>query len=323
MRGKREILHFLRCKNTNNDTEMLRIKESHNETLEKYNKLQTKYKEIQHSLDIIQNQNMRLGEVNKDLLLQLYSFKNEFEAKVKKVLFSFYIVSNYKDEETIERINDLLKANGIQFKESTSELKTDTIQNKKSELIKASEQRHLQISTTNVLHKSVEKKSNLQLMIQELIKSLAKRLIFDSTCNDKILDEIVTILLEFINAKLVNQKFDIKWDSIAKEVFKEDNNHCPFANKKEKNKEEDSQVFVPRFISKNESVASFSNMNSGFFNPSLSLKNDSFYKSNSGNLNRESNNEDTSFNDNNFSSGVNSFHLISPRNENENDEMSF
>lgn len=61
-----------------------------------YNKLKKNYTDMEESLSIVASQNKRLIESNKDLVCQLYFFKKEYEIRMRKLLFLFFVlIKNY------------------------------------------------------------------------------------------------------------------------------------------------------------------------------------------------------------------------------------
>ena len=224
-RGEKNKLNTIKRKLTEYTDALETYKDGHDEMSKKYKALEQQLSEVNNSLTIIKNQNKRLVDTNKDLLLRLYSFKNDFEEKIKKILFSFYIVSHYRDEETCQKVKQLMQEGGINIE--LGELRNEQA-------------------------------------INTLVKRLASELIFLKNPDNKLLDKIVTVLLNFINEKVAINQFDIDWQSIAKELFKEDNRHCPFSKStKEGPKDVGSvEIIVPKFIKNNDKEYSIQSNNS-------------------------------------------------------------
>lgn len=61
--------------------------------------VQDKLEAVRKSLDIVTTQNKNLIDANKDMISKLYSFKSEYEVRLKKLFFIFMVlVHNYDDE---------------------------------------------------------------------------------------------------------------------------------------------------------------------------------------------------------------------------------
>ena len=59
---------------------------------------------MEESLSIIATQNKRLVDSNKDLVCQLYFFKKEYEIRMRKLLFLFFVLLKYYTPELIQLI---------------------------------------------------------------------------------------------------------------------------------------------------------------------------------------------------------------------------
>ena len=81
--------------------------------LTEYNKLKKNYSDVEESLNIIASQNKRLVESNKDLVCQLYFFKKEYEIRMRKLLFLFFVLIRNYTPELIKIIKKSLEKSSL------------------------------------------------------------------------------------------------------------------------------------------------------------------------------------------------------------------
>lgn len=127
-----------------------------------YNKLKRGHTNLEESLNIVASQNKRLVETNKALVVQLYLSRKEYEVKMKKLLFLFFVlIENY-----------------------TPEL---------ASIIKIS------LVKTNVLTDSELQVANTPGHFKNFIQHIIQKLIFSKNRNDFFLDNLITIFSNHIN----------------------------------------------------------------------------------------------------------------------------
>jgi hypothetical protein len=81
--------------------------------INEYHKLKKNYDDIEESLIIIANQNKRLVESNKDLVCQLYFFKKEYEIRMRKLLFLFFVLIKNYTPDLIKLIQNSLDSSSL------------------------------------------------------------------------------------------------------------------------------------------------------------------------------------------------------------------
>ena len=257
--------------------------------LNEYNKLKSDYQEIEESLNIVASQNKRLVENNKELVRKLYFAKKEYENRIKKVLFCFYVNSNYHNEKVTLEVKNVL--------ETANLLKPETI------------------DETNCLL--------LCNQIKIIVKQLTKKLIFAPEKNVKVLDKLVEIYIKHINDNIAQEKTTINWRTILNDMFKDNSADNlasisvpePFSNsisKMKKSSENSLNIQYKQepdlsFLDKSSFKDNKSSMNS----KSVSVNEEDLL----GEITRKLANAPQSLTDSFIASDANSLHLFSPRSE--------
>lgn len=156
--------------------------------LDEYSKLKTSYQQIEESLAVVASQNRRLVETNKELVCKLYFFKKEYENRIKKILFCFYVNNNYHNQQIALEVKDALILNGLLDPRNTID------------------------------------KSNCLLICDQMkamVKQLTKKLIFTPDKNVQVLDKLVEIYIKHINDNVVQEKTPLNWRTILEDMFKD------------------------------------------------------------------------------------------------------
>lgn len=258
--------------------------------LNEYNKLKKNYEEIEESLNIVASQNKRLVEANKELVCKLYFFKKEYETKIKKVLFCFYVNSNYHNEQLNDKVKEILKEAKLLFPDTEDE-------------------------------------NNCLLLchrIQLIVKQFAKKLIFTPDKNSKTLDKLVEVYIQYLNENVANEKIVINYENVMNDMFKNDTQDTPtplptsepFMSTMKKFKS-GIDIFIPSAIRCEKDLSLF-NKNSVNDNLSnIDSKSESFNEEDLlGEITRKLANTTQSVNDSFIASDASSLHLFSPKSEN-------
>lgn len=258
--------------------------------LNEYNKLKKNYEEIEESLNIVASQNKRLVEANKELVCKLYFFKKEYENRIKKVLFCFYVNNNYFDIKLAAKVTEVLKEANLILPEMDDE-----------------------VNCLLLCHR-----------IQMIVKNFAKRLIFSPEKNSAVLDKLVEIYIIYLNEKVTQENMVINYKSIMDDMFK-DEAHDPMIpiyppeslNDAIKKIKGAVDIFIPSAIRSEKDMSLF---NKSSINESLSnvdSKSESFNEEDLlGEITRKLANSAQSVNDSFIASDAHSLHLFSPKSEN-------
>lgn len=283
-----ELSNVKRKINENNEI-LERYKGDQRSMLDEYTKLKTNYQQIEESLAVVTSQNKRLVNTNKELVCKLYFFKKEYENRIKKVLFCFYVNNNYHNEEVAIKVKEVLEQANLM-----------PIQ---------------PIDTNNCLL--------LCNQIQILVKQLTKKLIFTPDKKVKVLDQLVEIYIKFVNDNVVHEKTSVNWKTILADMFGNEPMDSviampvpePFtANINKIIRSRENSLHSPYKI----------NSNLSFLNQSLLNDNGSNVESRSASMNEEDllgeitrklANGPQSMNDSFIASDAHSLHLFSPRSE--------
>lgn len=257
--------------------------------LNEYNKLKKNYEEIEESLNIVASQNKRLVEANKELVCKLYFFKKEYEVRIKKVLFCFYVNNNYHDDSLNAKVKEILQE---------ADLISSDVDNEASCLLLCSR-------------------------IQFVVKQLAKKLIFSPEKNSTVLDKLVELYILYLNDNVAQEKMVINYKTIMNDMFKDDiqeqvmplPNTEPFNNTVKKIKGA-IDIFLPSALRHDKDINLFnkSSVNDSFSN--LDSRSESFNEEDLlGEITRKLANSAQSVNDSFMASDAHSLHLFSPKSE--------
>ena len=156
--------------------------------LNEYNKLKKGQINLEESLNIVASQNKRLIETNKDLVVQLYLSKKEYENRMKKLIFLFFVLmENY-----------------------TPELATMI----KSSLVK-----------TNVLTENELHVANTPGQFKNFINKIVQNLIFSKNRNDFFLDNLISLFSSHVNnLGSINENNMNNYQSAFDSMLNEDRN---------------------------------------------------------------------------------------------------
>ena len=160
------------------------FKDDHQIMAREYNKLKRNFVGIENALKLVTSQNRQLVETNKQLTRRVHYFKSEYNTRVKKVLFCFYVSGRYSDEELSEHIRSVLVP--------ASQLNSDTDYG------------------TLIAH------------IQAEVREFAKRSIFANENTCKTLDSLVSICLAHYNEKVRGNDSHIDYDALMHDIFCDD-----------------------------------------------------------------------------------------------------
>lgn len=257
--------------------------------LNEYYKLRKNYEEVEESLNVIASQNKRLVDTNKDLVCKLYFFKKEYESRIKKVLFCFYMNNNYSNEQLNAKVKEVLTEADMMLMEDDDD-----------------------VNCLLLCHK-----------IKSVVKQFAKRLIFSPEKNTAVLDKLVEIYIRHLNENIATEKMTINYKTIMKDMFKEEvedpmlvlpaNESVVGFSKKMKT---GMNIFAPSSVKSENDLGIF---NKGLTEDNLSdvdSKSESF---NEGNLlceiTRKLANTTQSVNESFIGSEASSLHLFSPKSE--------
>lgn len=254
-----------------------------------YSKLKKNYEEIEESLNIVASQNKRLVEANKELVGKLYFFKKEYGTRVKKVLFCFYCNSNYADPKLTYIVKEVLESGNL--------------------LPPASED---EINCLLLCHR-----------IQLIVRQFAKSAIFSADRNNKTLDKLVNIYVQYLNENVASEKMVINYESVMNDMFSEDvNENVPYVSNNEpfaitiKKIKKSVDFFVPSVI---RSENDLSVLNRSSFNENLSnfdARSETFNEEDLlGEITRKLANTIQSANDSFIASETSSLYLFSPKSE--------
>jgi len=149
-----------------------------------YNKLKRNFEEIGAALTLVTSQNRQLVDTNKQLTRRVRYFKSEYNTRVKKVLFCFYVSGRYSDAELAARISTVLTPAPLP---------------------------HAALDCVTLVHR-----------VQGEVREFAKRSIFtgESTCNT--LDSLVSICMTHYNEVVRGSSAPIDYDVLMREVFADD-----------------------------------------------------------------------------------------------------
>ena len=179
-----ELSHIRRKINEYTDA-LENFKDDQEVILNEYNKLKKNYQEIEGSLSRVATQNKKLVEANKDLVCELYFFKREYEARIKKVLFLFYANGKFFTEALGRQVKRVLESAALITPEYEAE--------------------------TNCLL--------LCHRIQLIVKQFTRRLVFSEDKYCAFLDNLVEIYLKHINENIADVKMEVDYQMIMKDMF--------------------------------------------------------------------------------------------------------
>lgn len=258
--------------------------------LNEYNKLKKNYEEIEESLNIVASQNKRLVDANKELVCKLYFFKKEYETRIKKVLFCFYVNNAYQDENLSIQVKEVLKE-------------------------------------ANLIPPEKEEDSNCLLIcnrIQLIVKQFTKNLIFSPDKNSAVLDKLVEIYILYLNEHVAQEKMVINYKTIMEDMFKDDGQEQPYPlptsepfSNTIKKMNNGMDIFLPSAVRNDKELSIFnkSSMNDNLSN--IDSKSESFNEEDLlGEITRKLANSTQSVNDSFIASDAHSLHLFSPKSEN-------
>lgn len=263
--------------------------------LNEYNKLKKNYEEIEDSLEIVASQNKRLVEANKELVCKLYLFRREYETRIKKVLFCYYVNINYQGEDLMAKVKGVLEEAGM-------------------------------------MPPNPEEDFNSLLLchhIQLIVKQFAKRVIFSVDKSNPVLDKLVEVYLTHLNEQASGEKLMMDYKKTIKDMFKDDTDPAMTTplmepmSKAIKKVCRSVDVFVPSIIRDDKDLNPF---NKSLANDDLSnidSKSESFNEEDLlGEITRKLANSTPSVNDSFIASDASSLHLFSPKSET-NDMLKF
>lgn len=179
-----ELSHMKRKTNDYSDA-LENFKDNQDALANEYSKLKKNYQEIEASLENVARQNKRLVEANKDLVCELYFFKKEYEARIKKVLFVFYANGKYFTEELAGQIAAVLES-------------------------------------ADLIAPEYEAEANCPLLchrIQLIVRQFAKRLVFSEDKHCAVLDKLVEIYMRHINESVADEKMEVDYQMIMNDMF--------------------------------------------------------------------------------------------------------
>lgn len=203
--------------------------DKNSELMNKFNDLKKNYQENKNSLDLISSQNKRLIDVNKELINKLYLFNEKYKIRIRKVLFIFYICSNYHDKEIEERLIKEMKEIGVE----------------------------------KIEEKELEGEEDIENKLSDVIRKLSTHLIFHNESDDSFLDKIIIFLREYLAEKLKLEKIRINWGDIANELFANsliDEKEKDYVVKLKK-KEEKVPIIVPQVMRSGKPIFNKYNIN--------------------------------------------------------------
>jgi hypothetical protein len=153
-----------------------------------YNRLKRQASELEDSLRTIAGQNKKLIEANKDLVCQMYYFKNENELKTRKLLFLFFILMNNYTPELLNIIK-------------------------------------MALTQANIIPESENANSMIPLKnIGQFIKKISYKLIFNNDQSDLCLDKLMEIFTSYLKEKeaVTNGNLQCNWDEFVQKLIRED-----------------------------------------------------------------------------------------------------
>ena len=185
-KGNLEKLHTIKRKINEYNDILDQFKGDKKIIINEYHKLRKNYDDIEESLSIIASQNKRLVESNKDLVCQLYFFKKEYEIRMRKLLFLFFVlIKNYTP--------DLIKL--IQNSLETSSL---------------------------VSRQEFENNSN---NMNSYINTISKKLLFNNENSEAWLNKLFELFTNYLNTQQIDinqREGDLDWRQIMESLNVED-----------------------------------------------------------------------------------------------------
>lgn len=185
-RGNIEKLHTIKRKINEYNDILDQFKGDKKIIINEYHKLRKNYDDIEESLTIIASQNKRLVESNKDLVCQLYFFKKEYEIRMRKLLFLFFVlIKNYTP--------DLIKL--IQTSLETSSL---------------------------ISRQEFENNSN---NMNSYINTISKKLLFNNENSEAWLNKLFELFTNYLNNQQIDinqREGDLDWRQIMESLNVED-----------------------------------------------------------------------------------------------------
>lgn len=153
-----------------------------------YNRLKRTASELEDSLRTIAGQNKKLIEANKDLVCQMYYFKNENELKTRKLLFLFFILMNNYTPDLLNIIKMALT---------------------QASIIPENDGSNTMIPLRN---------------IGQFIKKISYKLIFNNDQSDLCLDKLMEIFTSYLKEKesVTNGNLQCNWDEFVQKLIRED-----------------------------------------------------------------------------------------------------
>ena len=158
--------------------ELEKITEEHQELHNQLNNTKT-------TLEDMKKQNIKLVDINKGLVVNLYFFKQEYEIRLKQILFCFYMSLNHHDDNVTKEVQTMLEASGIDKIPDSSKINCFTA----------------------------------CMKTQEFVKLLIKHFLFCEEQNAKLLEGVAKVYLNHLRINLGVESIEIGWKQLASEVF--------------------------------------------------------------------------------------------------------
>lgn len=130
---------------------------------DEYNKLRENLERTKASLESITHKNMSLITANKEVASKLYSFKHDYETRLKKLFFMFYFLINSKDEKLLNLLKKILMETGVAFERDSSQ--------------------------------------NYEDLTLEVIEHINKRILVSSNCEQVIITNLLNVFVEHLTTK--------------------------------------------------------------------------------------------------------------------------
>lgn len=183
-----------------------------------YNRLEKGYIDLSQTLNVLANQNRQVTEKNKELVVQIYLSRKEYELRMKKLIFLFFVLmENYTPE--------LLK------------------------LIKSS------LAHSNLLSDKDVMITTSPNQFKSFINKIVQRLIFSKNRNDYFLDNLLGVFSNYItNGEHIDSDVLNNYQNTI-DAFLKDDKILPIEYKKDKdvsiNDDQDAKSFAPLNLERN------------------------------------------------------------------------
>lgn len=165
--------------------ELKRNREELNKMTEEHEKLHNQFNDTKTTLEDMKKQNTKLVDINKGLVVNLYFFKQEYEIRLKQILFCFYMSLNHNDDNVTKEVKTMLEGSGIDKIPDSSKINCFTA----------------------------------CMKTKEFVKLLIKHFLFCEEQNAKLLEEVTKIYLNHLRNNLGVESIEIDWKQLASEVF--------------------------------------------------------------------------------------------------------